>query len=118
MMRELQVPRDVIDGATARPKRVSRDPIIAGNAGSAGIAGNADAAADLKKLTIRLDADLLGRIRAAWIADLAAGSGLMTLSAWAAHHLAEAVIESEQRTNGGVPREPLSSGVVPRGRHG
>ena len=85
------------------------DPIVAGSAGAASTAGKQN------KLTIRLDQELLGRNRAAYLADAAKGSGLNTLSKWAAHQLEKAVEESEQRTNDGQPRPPLDPGIIPTG---
>ncbi|PWF27104.1 hypothetical protein DD236_01475 [Ancrocorticia populi] len=88
------------------------DPIVAGSASTARPASNAG---NQKKFTIRLDQELLGRIRAAYLADAANGSGLNTLSKWAAHQLEKAVEESEQRTNDGQPRPPLDPGIIPTG---
>ncbi|MFT3944367.1 MAG: hypothetical protein QM705_11185 [Ancrocorticia sp.] len=121
MTRALRVPTGAIEGATQPAKRVSQDPLIAGiasNAVNASNYGNYGKAVVLKKLTIRLDEELLGRIRAAFLADLASGSGLTTISDWASHHLEAAVIASEEQTNGGKPRQPLDVGTVPRGPRG
>ena len=118
-MRSLNVPAGAIEGATQpAAKRVSKDPIISGNAAvasTASRASNSGSAGPVKKFTIRLDPELMGRIRAAFAADMAAGSGLNSLSAWATYHLEQAVLESERRGNGGHPRQPIDSGIFPTG---
>lgn len=117
-MRSLKVPAGAIEGATRPAKRVADDPIIAGStevASTASTAGVAGSAGTVKKFTIRLDPELMGRIRAAFAADMAAGSGLNSLSSWATHHLEQAVLESERRGNGGRPRQPIGSGIFPTG---
>ncbi|MFC5369849.1 hypothetical protein [Arcanobacterium bovis] len=107
-------------------KATINDPIIAGNASEAGsavsasnashasTAGRASESVDVPvKFTIRLPKTLMGRIRAAYLADLTEG-GAPTLSEWAAEHLAQAVNESEQRVNGGAQFRPVGTGRVPR----
>lgn len=104
-------------------KATVNDPIIAGNASEAGsavsashasTAGSASGSVDVQvKFTIRLPKPLMGRIRAAYLADLTEG-GTSTLSEWAAEHLEQAVNESEQRVNGGAQFRPVGTGRVPR----
>lgn len=97
---------------TTLSKAPVNDPIIAGTASTASIV-NKDART---KLTIRLDNNLHGRIRAAFLADLTAGSGITSLSAWATHHLEQAVLETEQRLNDGEQFTAVKAGVVPNFR--
>lgn len=100
------------------------DPVIAGNSPNASnnhvasVASNASVAGkagrDGTKFTIRLDKELLGRIRAAYLRDLANGfSG--SLSAWAAASLEKTVQESEYVNNNGQPYQPIESGSIPTG---
>lgn len=67
----------------------------------------------VKKFTIRIDAELLGRIRAAYLADLAVGRGPRSMSAWAAVHLERAVRVSEATS--GHAFSPLETGTLPTG---
>ena len=92
------------------------DPIVAGDAGIASCASKAGTAGDtaeLKKFTIRIDPILLGRIRAAYLNQLARGGPHRSLSAWAAHQL-EAAVDAAEVSNG---REftPIESGEIPTG---
>lgn len=98
----------------ALSKAAVANPIITGTTSTAGTA-SATSTASLKKFTIRIDADLLGRIRAAYLRDLAAGGEHRSLSAWAAAHLAAAVEEDEATHNHGRPYEPVAAGIVPQG---
>lgn len=103
------------------------DPVITGNAShtsepsKADIASNAsqacrDGKASIKaKFTIRLDEELLGRVRTAYLKDLANGFA-GSLSTWAAHHLKTAVLDAEARLNQGQPFQPVQSGSIPTGR--
>ena len=56
------------------------------------------------RLSIRMDAELLGQVRAAWWST-AASTGKRSMSAW--------IIEAE--FNGGQPFTPLDAGEIPRG---
>ena len=98
----------------ALSKAAIANPVITGTAGTAGTA-SATGTASLKKFTIRIDADLLGRIRAAYLRDLTAGGEHRSLSAWACAHLAEAVEHNEADHNNGRPYEPVAAGIVPQG---
>ncbi|MFC5369451.1 hypothetical protein [Arcanobacterium bovis] len=116
----------------ALSKATINDPIIAGNtseadsavsasnatktsrAVSAGMAGKSG---DLiKKFTIRVPESLLGRIRAAYLNDLANGHEIVSLSTWASEHLEKAVIDSENAYNDGEPYREVGVGTVPLGR--
>ena len=103
----------------ALEKATVSDPIVAGNAsradtaGSAGSAGNAGNS--VRKLTIRLDDELLGRIRAAYLRQLAAGGEHRSLSAWTAAQLEAAVLADEAAFNGGHTYSPVDAGILPAG---
>ena len=97
------------------------DPIIAGNASNngnagvtayAGVAGNANNG-QLKKFTIRIDSILLGRIRTAYLNQLAHGGPHRSLSAWAAHQLEVAVNTAE--VHNGREFTPTAAGEIPTG---
>lgn len=111
------------------------DPIIAGdstitgkadNAGKYDIAGNGGNAGKesvrsggvprKSKLTLTLDADLVGRIRAAYRAELATKPELSSLSQWASDYLLQAVNQVEATHNHGQPFIPVQTGVLRPGR--
>ena len=92
------------------------DPIVAGTASIVGNTGKASIAGDtaeLKKFTIRIDPILLGRIRAAYLNQLARGGPHRSLSAWAAHQLEAAVATVE--ADNGRKFTPVESGEIPPG---
>lgn len=91
------------------------DPVITGNASHTSEPSKADIASTKAKFTIRLDEELLGRVRTAYLKDLANGFA-GSLSAWAAHHLETAVLDAEARLNQGQPFQPVQSGSIPTGR--
>lgn len=120
---------------TALRKAEILDPIIAGdstitgkadNAGKDGKAGNGgDAGKESvrsggvprkSKLTLTLDADLVGRIRAAYRAELATKPELSSLSQWASDYLLQAVSQVEATHNHGQPFIPVQTGVLRPGR--
>lgn len=120
---------------TALRKAVILDPIIAGdstitgkaaNAGKDGKAGNGGNAGKesvrsggvprKSKLTLTLDADLVGRIRAAYRAELADKPELSSLSQWASDYLLQAVNQVEATHNHGQPFIPVQTGVLRPGR--
>lgn len=105
------------EALSALAKATIANPVITGTASSNSTARTTGAtgSASLKKFTIRIDADLLGRIRAAYLRDLASGGEHRSLSAWAAAHLAAAVENDEAAHNAGQPYEPVAAGVVPQG---
>lgn len=114
------------------------DPIIAGdstitgkadNAGKDGKDGNVGKAGNVgkesvrsggvprkSKLTLTLDADLVGRIRAAYRAELATKPELSSLSQWASDYLLQAVNQVEATHNHGQPFIPVQTGVLRPGR--
>lgn len=120
---------------TALRKAEILDPIIAGdstitgkadNAGKDGKAGNGGNAGKesvrsggvprKSKLTLTLDADLVGRIRAAYRAELANKPELSSLSQWASDYLLQAVNQVEATHNHGQPFIPVQTGVLRPGR--
>ncbi|MFY9262586.1 MAG: hypothetical protein WBH73_03535 [Arcanobacterium sp.] len=91
------------------------DPIIAGNATvarNASVAGNTGNGV-IKKFTIRIPEQLLARIRAAYLYEMAIGNNAGSLSAWAANQLEEAVNAIER--NSGITLEPVNTGTLPTG---
>lgn len=68
------------------------------------------------KLTLTLDADLVGRIRAAYRAELATKPELSSLSQWASDYLLQAVNQVEATHNHGQPFIPVQTGVLRPGR--
>lgn len=117
---------------TALRKAEILDPIIAGdstitgkadNAGKDGKAGKAGKESvrsvgvpRKSKLTLTLDADLVGRIRAAYRAELADKPELSSLSQWASDYLLQAVNQVEATHNHGQPFIPVQTGVLRPGR--
>lgn len=120
---------------TALRKAEILDPIIAGdstitgkadNAGKDGKDGNGGNAGKesvrsggvprKSKLTLTLDADLVGRIRAAYRAELATKPELSSLSQWASDYLLQAVNQVEATHNHGHPFSPVQTGVLRPGR--
>lgn len=117
---------------TALRKAEILDPIIAGdstitgkadNAGKDGKAGKAGEESvrsggvpRKSKLTLTLDADLVGRIRAAYRAELATKPELSSLSQWASDYLLQAVNQIEATHNHGQPFIPVQTGVLRPGR--
>lgn len=120
---------------TALRKAEILDPIIAGdstitgkadNAGKDGKAGNGGNAGKesvrsggvprKSKLTLTLNADLVGRIRAAYRAELATKPELSSLSQWASDYLLQAVNQVEATHNHGQPFIPVQTGVLRPGR--
>ena len=123
---------------TALRKAEILDPIIAGDStitgkadnagkdGKAGKDGNGGNAGKesvrsggvprKSKLTLTLDADLVGRIRAAYRAELADKPELSSLSQWASDYLLQAVNQVEATHNHGQPFIPVQTGVLRPGR--
>lgn len=114
---------------TALRKAEILDPIIAGdstitgkadNAGKDGKAGKESVRSGgvprKSKLTLTLDADLVGRIRAAYRAELADKPELSSLSQWASDYLLQAVNQVEATHNHGQPFIPVQTGVLRPGR--
>lgn len=117
---------------TALRKAEILDPIIAGDSTITGKAGKYDIAGNggkagkesvrsggvprKSKLTLTLDADLVGRIRAAYRAELADKPELSSLSQWASDYLLQAVNQVEATHNHGQPFIPVQTGVLRPGR--
>ncbi|MGP2496074.1 hypothetical protein ACTUM0_08330 [Schaalia turicensis] len=117
---------------TALRKAEILDPVIAGdstitgkadNAGKDGKDGNvgkesvrSGGVPRKSKLTLTLDADLVGRIRAAYRAELATKPELSSLSQWASDYLLQAVNQVEATHNHGQPFSPVQTGVLRPGR--
>ncbi|WP_167203021.1 hypothetical protein [Actinomyces respiraculi] len=70
----------------------------------------------VKKMTLRLDEHDLGRIRAAWINDLAHGGHCPSLNAWIVELIMDQVEATEQARNDGAPYAPIPAGQIPTGR--
>lgn len=66
------------------------------------------------RLSIRVDAKLLGQVRAAWWST-AASTGTRSMSAWIIEALEEHLRRTEVEFNGGQPFTPLDAGEIPRG---
>lgn len=66
------------------------------------------------RLSIRVDAKLLGQVRAAWWST-AASTGTRSMSAWIIEALEEYLRRTEVEFNGGQPFTPLDAGEIPRG---
>lgn len=116
-LRKAEVLDPVITGNASHTSEPSKAD-IASNASQASQASQAsrDGKASTKaKFTIRLDEELLGRVRTAYLKDLANGFA-GSLSTWAAHHLKTAVLDAEARLNQGQPFQPVQSGSIPTGR--
>lgn len=71
-------------------------------------------AAETSRLSIRMDAELLGQVRAAWWST-AVSTGTRSMSAWIIEALEEHLRRAEAEFNGGQPFAPLDAGEIPRG---
>lgn len=77
-------------------------------------APGADRAAAVERLTVRVPADLMGEVRAAWWTT-APTTGVRSMSAWVIEAL-EAHLASERAAhNGGRPFVPVGPGELPTG---
>lgn len=72
-------------------------------------------ASSTEKLTVRVDADIAGRARAAFWAT-AHLTGTRSLSEWVAEAIAEKLQHSESTFNQGNPYTPVPTGTIPTGR--
>lgn len=72
------------------------------------------AVAETARLSIRVDAELLGQVRAAWWST-AVSTGTRSMSAWIIEALEEHLRRAEAEFNGGQPFAPLDAGEIPRG---
>ena len=90
-----------------------------GNRGNAGNDGGADGAEAplLKKITVRIPAELAGRARSVWRLESAQpDTPYRSYSELIADWIEDGVTEAEQRLNGGRPLTPTPPGQIPRGR--
>lgn len=71
-------------------------------------------AAETARLSIRMDAELLGQVRAAWWST-AVSTGTRSMSAWIIEALEEHLRRAEAEFNDGQPFTPLDAGEIPRG---
>ena len=86
------------------------------NAGNDGGAHDADAPV-LKKVTIRIPAELAGRARSVWRLESAQpDTPFRTYNELIADWIEAGVTEAEQRLNYGRPLTPTPAGQIPRGR--
>lgn len=72
-------------------------------------------ASSTEKLTVRVDADIAGRARAAFWAT-AHLTGTRSLSEWVAEAIADKLQHSEATFNQGNPYTPVPTGTIPTGR--
>lgn len=108
--------------STPLAKIRSADPIIAGPAHqsdtpAAPAASMPAGRPEIVKMTMRLDPELAGRARAAYLAA-AYRTGVRSLSEWCANAIEKAVTAAETELNDGVPFGPIGIDVVPKGRLG
>lgn len=86
------------------------------NAGNDGGADGADAPV-LKKITVRIPAELAGRARSVWRLESAQPDApFRPYHELIADWIEAGVTEAEQRLNGGRPLTPTPAGQIPRGR--
>lgn len=119
--------------AVSIPKATGPDPaaLTAGQAANASIASNIgnssnagnDGGADgadaplLKKITVRVPAELAGRARSVWRLESAQpGTPFRAYHELIADWIEAGVTEAEQRLNDGRPLPPTPAGQIPRGR--
>ena len=67
-----------------------------------------------QRWTVRVDPAIPGRLRAAWVAELAHG-GQHSFAEFVEAALEAAVTQAEQKHNAGRPFEPLGPGIIPTG---
>ena len=112
-MKPIPQPRRPDPQAIAAMKQPVDDPVVAGITARP---SHASAVSNrLTKLTVRLDRNLLGRVRAAFVAE-GLPSGHTSLSAWVAAVLEDRVIQAEASCNGGHQFAPLGVDTIPKGR--
>lgn len=119
--------------AVSIPKATGPDPaaLTAGQAANASIAsndGNRDNADNdsvagdtdapvLKKITVRIPAELAGRARSVWRLESAQpDTPFRAYHELIADWIEAGVTEAEERLNGGQPLPPTPAGQIPRGR--
>ena len=117
-MRPAPRTRHASEAAKQLLKSAVNDPVIAGvvdQETAVSPDGTAVAVEPLVKLTVRLDRELLGRVRAAYVLD-GLPSGYTSLSGWVASVLADRIAAVETDRNGGAPLTPLGVDRIPKGR--
>ena len=116
--------------AVSIPKATGPDPaaLTAGQAANASNAGNRDNAGNdsvagdtdapvLKKITVRIPAELAGRARSVWRLESAQpDTPFRAYHELIADWIEAGVTEAEERLNGGQPLPPTPAGQIPRGR--
>lgn len=86
------------------------------NAGNDSVAGDTDAPV-LKKITVRIPAELAGRARSVWRLESAQpDTPFRAYHELIADWIEAGVTEAEERLNGGQPLPPTPAGQIPRGR--
>jgi hypothetical protein len=112
-MKPIPQPRRPDPQAIAAMKQPVDDPVVAGI--TARPSQTFTASSQLTKLTVRLDRNLLGRVRAAFVAE-GLPSGHTSLSAWVAAVLEDRVVQVEASCNHGHQFAPLGVDTIPKGR--
>ena len=90
-----------------------------GNSSNAGNDGGADGAGApvLKKITVRVPAELAGRARSVWRLESAQpDTPFRSYNELMTDFIEAGVTEAEERLNGGRPLPPTPAGQIPRGR--
>lgn len=117
--REVSIPKATGPAPAALTASKAGNAAIAGNVGNAGNnggAGGADAPV-LKKITIRVPAELAGRARSVWRLESAQpATPFRPYHEMIAEWIEAGVTEAEQRLNNGRPLAPTPAGQIPRGR--
>lgn len=110
-------PRRLSEAASQLLKVPVADPVIAGvvDEPATDAPDPTKVLPDLTKLTVRLERELLGRVRAAYVLD-GLTSGHSSLSSWVASVLAERVSAVEAARNGGERLTPIGVDRLPKGR--
>ncbi|WP_454921409.1 hypothetical protein [Actinomyces naeslundii] len=86
------------------------------NGGNDSVAGDTDASV-LKKITVRIPAELAGRARSVWRLESAQpDTPFRAYHELIADWIEAGVTEAEERLNGGQPLPPTPAGQIPRGR--
>ncbi len=99
---------------SAGPAAVIAPPPVAPAAPPTRAAAPTPPPAEMARLSIRIDSDLLGQIRSAWW-HTAATTGTRSMSALVIAALEAQLRRSEVEHNGGHPFSPVDAGEIPRG---
>lgn len=117
--RAVSIPKATGPDPAALTANKAGNAAIAGNVGNAGNNGGADGADApiLKKITVRIPAELAGRARSVWRLESAQpDTPFRSYNELIADWIEAGVTEAEQRLNGGQPLPPTPAGQIPRGR--